>query len=261
MIMYFSGTGNTRHCALTLAGLLGDSVHELSPAELLAPEATEFDLAGERIVWAFPTYSWGMPPVVARFIAKARFGKNICGAKHYMLTTCGDDMGYTDSQWRRLMKRRNLTAAGAYTVIMPNTYTLMKGFDVDSPEVAKAKVEASAERLEAIAKAIEEGGEDMPVRGSFPWVKSAVVYPWFVRFAMSPKPFHATGGCTACGHCSRICPMANISADSDGTPHWGKNCALCLRCYHACPRHAVAYGKSTDGKGQYLFKQTKSQRR
>lgn len=154
MIIYFSGTGNTRHCALTLAGLLGDSVHELSPAELLAPEATEFDLAGERIVWAFPTYSWGMPPVVARFIAKARFGKNICGAKHYMLTTCGDDMGYTDSQWRRLMKRRNLTAAGAYTVIMPNTYTLMKGFDVDSPEVAKAKVEASAERLEAIAKAI-----------------------------------------------------------------------------------------------------------
>ena len=27
---------------------------------------------------------------------------------------------------------------------------------------------------------------------------------------------------------------------------------MCLRCYHICPRRAVAYGKSTATKGQYL---------
>lgn len=254
MIVYFSGTGNTRHCAAELAQLLGESLHELSPGELLDPAAIEFEVTGERIIWAFPTYSWGMPPVVANFIAKARFGANVQSACHYMLTTCGDDMGYTDRQWRKLMSKRELTAKGAYAVIMPNTYTLMKGFDVDSREVARDKVAASSERIALIAKAITEGDDDMPIRGSYPWVKSAVIYPWFKAFAMSPKPFHTTAGCTACGLCSRSCPMANITPGADGKPVWGKNCALCLRCYHSCPRRAIAYGKATDGKGQWILK-------
>ena len=170
-----------------------------------------------------------------------------------MLTTCGDDMGYTDRQWRSIARRRGLDTAGAYAVIMPNTYTLMKGFDVDSHEVSRKKVADSAGRIELIAKAIEDGGEDMTIRGSFPWVKSAVIYPWFKRFAMSPKPFHTTEGCVSCGLCARSCPMANISMGDDKRPHWGKDCALCLRCYHICPRHSIAYGKATDGKGQQFL--------
>lgn len=253
MIIYFSGTGNTRHCALALAELLNESVHELSPAELRDPSSITLDAADARVIWAFPTYSWGMPPVVADFMAKVRLGENFMKARHYMLTTCGDDMGYTDRQWRSIARRRGLDAAGAYAVIMPNTYTLMKGFDVDSHEVSRKKVADSAGRIEHIAKAIEDGGEDMTIRGSFPWVKSAVIYPWFKRFAMSPKPFHTTEGCVSCGLCARSCPMANISMGDDKRPHWGKDCALCLRCYHICPRHAVAYGKATDGKGQQFL--------
>lgn len=68
---------------------------------------------------------------------------------------------------------------------------------------------------------------------------------------MSPKPFRHTEKCTSCGLCSRSCPMENI-AMKPGGPEWGKHCALCLRCYHICPTHAVAYGKATDGKGQYI---------
>lgn len=254
MIIFFSGTGNTRHCVKALAGILGDSVHELTTAELTDPSSAVADTDSERVIWAFPTYSWGMPPVVADYIAKAQMSDNMHRARHYMLTTCGDDMGYTDRQWRRLMDRRGLESAGAYAVIMPNTYTLMKGFDVDSPELAQEKVAASSGRIALIAKAINEGGSDMPIRGSFPWIKSAIIYPWFKRFAMSPKPFHTNEACTACGLCSRICPMGNITPGNDGTPVWGKDCALCLRCYHSCPRRAIAYGKATDGKGQWTLK-------
>lgn len=254
MIVYFSGTGNTRHCALSLAKILGETVHELTPCELSDPASAVADSNSKRVIWAFPTYSWGIPPVVAKYIANVQLSKNTRDATHYMLTTCGDDMGYTDRQWRRIISDRGLNAAGAYAVIMPNTYTLMKGFDVDSPEVARGKVAASAERIMLIAKAINEGGYDMPIRGSFPWIKSMVIYPWFKRFAMSPKPFHTNEACTACGLCSRICPMSNIFPSSDGTPVWGKDCALCLRCYHSCPRRAIAYGKATDGKGQWILR-------
>ena len=106
--------------------------------------------------------------------------------------------------------------------------------------------------MEPIAEAIGSGGPDILIRGSWPWVKSYVIYPWFVRHAMLPRPFHHTGACTGCGGCARSCPLGNIAMQPGGTPHWGNRCAMCLRCYHSCPRNAVAYGKATAGKGRYM---------
>ncbi len=257
MIVFFSGEGNTRYVASMLAERLsGECLHELSPAELLAPEgcALSMPVGDTRLIWAFPTYSWGIPPVVANYIKCFRAGRGVAEATHIMLTTCGDDMAYTDRQWRRLSDKRDFATAGAYAVIMPNTYTLMKGFDTDTPEVAAAKLAKVPEAVEAIVASIENSGEDILVRGRFSWIKSAVIYRWFCRYAMSSKPFRSTEGCISCGKCARFCPTANITM-ADGRPQWGSHCALCLRCYHTCPRHAVAYGKATIGKGQYLCKQ------
>lgn len=246
MILYFSGTGNTRYAARTLATLLEEPVVAMD----VANAHPRLRLQGQRIVWCFPTYSWGMPPVVARFMQNVEF-EDAEKAPHFMLTTCGDDMGLTDRQWQRLARRRGWDARTAFALIMPNTYVLMKGFNVDSPEVMRSKLEAAPARLQAIARAITDGGRSMLVRGRFAWIKSRIIYPWFCRHCMSAAPFHATAGCTGCTACSKNCPMNNITM-ADGTPHWGPDCAMCLRCYHICPRRAVAYGKATDGKGQYL---------
>lgn len=257
MIIYFSGTGNTRRCALELAKILGDSnVHALAADELRHPAAAIIDAPeGEkRVIWMFPTYSWGIPPVVADVMAGCSYNRAVREAMHIMVTTCGDDMAHTDCMWRRIMHGRGLRTAGAYTVIMPNTYTAMKGFDVDSPEVAQQKLDASAARIAEVADAIMHDGPSMTIPGSFPFIKTAVIYPWFKRFAMSSKPFHALASCIGCGLCARSCPMENI-AMVDGRPRWDTACALCLRCYHICPQHAVAYGKSTDGKGQWICPQ------
>lgn len=253
MIIYFSGTGNTRHCARRLSELLGENIHELSVEELRDPASAIMDLQeGEsRVIWAFPTYSWGVPPVVAAFMEKASFTAPVFSAAHYMLTSCGDDMAYTDRQWRRILRHRGISAREAFAVEMPNTYTLMKGFDVDSPVIETRKLEACEQRLLHIAEAIKEGKPSELIRGAFPFVKSAIIYPWFKRYAMSPEPFRSTEGCIECGLCARSCPMGNITMEN-GRPQWGELCALCLRCYHICPRHAVAYGKATEGKGQYM---------
>ena len=125
----------------------------------------------------------------------------------------------------------------------------------------RRKLNAMPEQVKAIAARISDAGAaplPLLVRGAWPRIKSSVIRPLFERFAMSPAPFHVNGGCTGCGLCARSCPMNNISmlsTDNDATarPHWGKNCALCLRCYHICPRRAVAYGRhATDGKGQWI---------
>lgn len=256
MIVCFSGTGNTLHVARLLAEKIGQDVFLLEGDVLQNPQTVELSTkdTGEPVVWAFPTYSWGIPPVVVDFIKNVGLGAGTMAARHFMLTTCGDDMGLTDRQWRRLMKDRGLRDVAAFAVVMPNTYVCMKGFDVDSPEIAEEKIAAADSKIGAIADAIDSGGPDMLVPGAFAWIKTRVVYPWFMKYKMSAKPFGHTAGCTGCGTCARLCPMSNISMSDDASgapaPVWGSRCAMCLRCYHACPHHAVAYGKATDGKGR-----------
>lgn len=241
MIAVFSGTGNSMEVANRLSKLLGDKV-AVMPHDRLS--------ADRRVVWVFPVYSWGVPPIVIEYMRSVP-GEVMRSCEHFAVMTCGDDTGHTDRMWRREITRAGGHARGAWSVQMPNTYVLMKGFDVDSPETVSKKLSAMPARVEAVANAIKTRPDETDViRGSFAAIKTGIIYPWFKRHAMSPKPFHALEGCTGCGRCSRVCPEGNITM-RDGHPVWGDKCALCLRCYHICPQHTVAYGKATDGKGQY----------
>lgn len=255
MIIYFSGTGNTAMAARLLGKQLGDEdIRKMDAKMLLHPETCILKCpgkgTGERIIWAFPTYSWGIPPVVVNYMVNVSADESVKNARHYMLTTCGDDIGYADRQWRKLMGAKGWNAAGAFAVQMPNTYVCMKGFDVDSPELENEKLSEAPKAIEKIAKAIRDGGEDILIRKSFSWIKTHLIYPGFCKHAMSPKPFHFTDACISCGKCAASCPMENIGM-KDGHPEWHDRCAMCLRCYHICPVHAVEYGKATKGKGQY----------
>lgn len=251
MIICFSGTGNSRLVALELQRHLGGEVTLLEGELLLHPSRTVLEVPqGEDVIWVFPVYSWGVPPVVARFIRRCKIkGAHEC--RHFMVCTCGDDVGRADDRWRNLVGRRGWSPRGAFSVTMPNTYVCMKGFDTDSPEVEKRKLAAMPESVAEISGKIRKGfaGNDV-IRGSFAWLKTAVVYPFFKATCMSPRPFHVTDSCISCGLCARECPMENITM-KNGRPEWGNDCALCLRCYHRCPSRAIAYGKETDGKGQY----------
>jgi len=253
MIIFFSGTGNSHFVADRLAELTDDhDVIELKGEMLFDPLHCKLSATGKRIIWVFPTYSWGVPPVISRFICEA----TIDGAdslQHFMVTTCGDDVGEIATQWRKLIKRRKWSASTAYSVIMPNTYVLMKGFDVDSETLAGQKLADAPEAIKKIASDIIAGGSsDILIKGSWPKVKSRIIHPYFKRFCMSPKPFKSNGRCIGCGKCSASCPMENITMDNE-RPQWHQRCALCLRCYHICPVDAVEYGNATKDKGQYFL--------
>ena len=245
MILYFSGTGNSRYVAHRLAEELG----EYAPVDITSAPHT-INLDHEQVIWVFPIYSWGIPPVVMRFMQNVEINGSW---RHWMVCTCGDDIGLTHHQWRNIVTIRGWDAGGTFSVIMPNTYTLMRGFDVDPDDVVQKKISAATGRIHDIALCMMQGREpDDVVTGRFAMIKSKVIYPWFVRYAVSPKPFHASTGCSGCGKCASCCPLDNISI-VNGHPTWGSDCALCLRCYHTCPSHAIAYGRATKNKGQYLF--------
>lgn len=255
MIYWFSGAGNSRHVAQRLSALLSDPRLEAIGAALLDSPCPPLPAPGERVVWVFPVYSWGMPRPVIEAIARLAPGTS---GDHYMVCTYGDDAGMTADQWRDCLRRAGVASRGAMGVQMPNTYTTLPGFDVDSPRLTSDKLAAAEGRIAEIAAMIERRFDATDLTtGSMKWLKSKVIYPFFMRWLTSPRPFVCdTALCTGCGACARACPMENIRLDDDRHPHWGSRCAMCLGCYHVCPVHAINYGRSTLHKGQYTYPRT-----
>lgn len=254
MIYYFSGTGNSKWVAGKLASILGESLVEIGDA--IRSGRFRYELAtGESIGWVFPVYSWGPPPVVLDFIAKWHVEGYVKGGTYcYMVAVCGDDIGLTADIWRKALGY--IDGDGAFSIQMPNNYILLPGFDVDSKDVERKKLEHAKARVEELAKAIlaKEHVTDV-VTGSCKWIKSRVIRPFFNACLMSDSRFTADKDvCTSCGLCVKVCPMKNISLGEDGLPRWKGNCAMCLGCIHHCPVRAIQYGDITRKRGRYFFK-------
>lgn len=251
MILCFSGNGNSAMVARLLSSHLGDGVTMLRSDILKNPAGVRFSREKKRIVWVLPVHSWGIPVAVRRFIkalGQETFDEKVV---HHLVLTCGDDCGKAHRMWRQLIEAHGWVTKGCHSVRMPNTYTLLPGFDVDSPELARTKLDAAPARVAEVATGIGEGRDtDDVIEGSLPRLKTSVVYPLFERYDIHPSKFRVSERCVSCSLCAQTCPLDNISI-VDGRPRWGNDCTQCMGCYNVCPQRAVDYGKRSRGKGQY----------
>lgn len=252
MLFYFSGTGNSTFVATTLSNLLGLKL-------LFIPEVNvdELDLPEKRILFVFPVYSWGVPPLVTDFIQRIPpiFWERAkdAGISIDCVMTCGDEVALAPEMITKNLRKAGVTINSIWSVIMPNNYVLLPGFDVDSQEVEKRKLSECEKRILEIAQGLSQFQRTVDVvRGSIPWLKTKIVFPLFKRWGIFPQKWHFTASCISCGKCASICPMLNVTMQ-DGHPKWGSRCCSCLACYHVCPVHAVEYSNFTKKKGQYLF--------
>ncbi len=249
MILYTSGTGNSQWVATQLGKLLTEHVADvasLSPAISVS--------AAERLVFVMPIHSWGPALAMTRFIERA----TISASEAYVVFVCGDMCGNADKVFCKLLQRKGVKMLRAFSVQMPNNYILMKGFGIDTQEVAERKLQQAPERVAVIADAIinkvsnnATHPDPLYVRGPKPLIKTGLVYPLFKSLAIKKILFAADHRCNGCGKCTRVCPTQNIHL-SDGRPAWGKDCVQCTACIHRCPRHAIEYGDISVGQGRYV---------
>lgn len=252
MLFYFSGTGNSKYIALTLGNLLGEKIYFIPETNPL-----ETDVTGEKIIFVFPVYSWGVPPIVEKFILSfsqsfwEEVGRRNCPVVCVM--SCGDEVALAPEIFLKTFSKLNMEVSSIWSVIMPNNYVLLPGFDVDPKDVESKKLSMCRGRILEIAQGIQSNIKTIDVvRGNIPWLKTRIVFPLFKRWGIFPSKWHYTGACISCGKCASSCPLINIVMEN-GHPNWGSRCCSCLACYHICPSHAVAYAKETRKKGQYFF--------
>ena len=244
MILYFTGTGNSRYCAEWLAHALED---EAVDSFRFIRDGIAAKLVSEK-PWVFvaPTYGWQLPRIFADFIRNGSFGGS---REAYFIMTCGGEIGNAGAKLAPLCVEKEFKDKGVLQVVMPENYIAM----FDAPEQAEAReiVSAAKPTLESGAACIRDG-RDFPVPkvGGIDKLKSGIVNAAFYRFIIKAKPFTVSDACVSCGKCADVCPLGNLRLE-EGKPIWGTRCTHCMACICGCPTSAIEYGKASRGKPRY----------
>ena len=250
MIFYFSATGNS----LWTAKQLGEyfKLPLISVTKALKTDSYQYDVSGSSLIlFVFPVHSWGPALSMLSFIEQLKM-KGYSNQSIHAICTCGDDCGETNKVMNRILHKKGLSLSGTFSITMPNSYILLPGFDVDSKEIERKKLEKAPQRLSEIIKAIENGiqSNNLYYPGSCAGLKTKLVYTLFKNFIRGKTKFKVTDKCISCGLCVKICPENNIIMKKS-TPKWGNQCVQCLACMHRCPTQAIECGKITTQKGRY----------
>lgn len=248
MILYFTGTGNSKFVADELARLLDDDKTDLNKriqSDDNSPISSE-----KPWVLVVPTYAWQIPHIVIdRLIKTILFGNE----KIYFVMTCGDNIGNAWFYAERFCQNKNLEFCGCRKVIMPENYIAM--FATPKEDEAKKIIENAKKSILPIAQTIAKGEKFAePKISLLDRLCSGPINKAFYALFVKAKPFRATDRCVSCGLCEKVCPLNNISI-KDGRPEWGEDCTHCMACISRCPEEAIEYGNKSKGKPRYVFRE------
>lgn len=244
MIVYFSGTGNSRWCADLLADHL--QVETLDSFHFIRDGIAADLISGKSWVFVCPTYAWKIPRIFEQFI---RSGSFMGEREAYFVLTCGSDVGGAGAFLEELCRSVGLRYMGLLPVVLPENYIAM--FPVPDEEKSQ-KIFAKARPV--LLEGVYHIKQKAPFPGkqptAFDRLKSNAVNNVFYDKFIKADPFTVSDKCIGCGKCAESCVLGNIRM-ADGKPVWGKSCTHCMACICGCPAEAIEYGRMSKGKRRY----------
>lgn len=245
MIIYFTGTGNSRYVARELSRLTEMPLVSLND-RIKRDDKTPLSSA-DPLVFVFPVYAGRMPKVMEQYLRELSFTG--CSTA-YFVATCAATPWQSEKYLRRFAGDKSFAWAGFSSVLMPQGYIAGGG---TRPKEENDKVIAAARpKIEAIAASIRKG-EPLAAEKPGSWVMSGLLNPIMYAAMINAKAFYATDTCTGCGECVEHCPLNNVRLEQN-RPVWGSTCTHCMACIAGCEAGAIEYGKKTVGLPRHYLK-------
>ena len=254
MVLYFSGTGNSKFVAKLIAKETGDTLvslndfikenscssHGASPQKAFSSE--------KPFVFVTPTYASRIPHIISTFIENHQFNGN---KKAYFVMTAFASIGCAEKYNEKLCTSSGLEYKGTAAILMAENYVAM--FDIPSQKEAEQYAERAIPSIEAVAHDIAAEKTIAPVKSATSDVlMSTVVNPLFYKMFVHANGFHVTDKCIHCGACAVNCPLNNITL-VEGRPVWGKDCTHCMSCICRCPQQAIEYKNATQNRERFFI--------
>ena len=246
MIIYFTGTGNSRFLARKLAAALGDQL--VSAPELIKRGERGKFYSEKPWVFVCPTYGWQIPRIFRSFIEDSEFD----GAKDaYFVMDCGSGVGDARKGIIELCAAKGFEFKGLAEIKMPENYIAV--FSAPDENTAEKLLRIGEKKALKVGEQIRAGETLQEKRpgplGSF---LSGPVNWGFYRFTIGDKKFRVTDKCISCGQCAENCMVNNITMEK-GRPVWHGGCIHCMACICRCPAEAIEYGKHSVGLRRYYL--------
>lgn len=241
MVIYFSGTGNSRFIAKRIAKGLNETVVDFTA---IYKENRKIDFTDdERIVFVYPTYAGRMPAFMADYLAKQKYAS---GTKAYFVTTCGTSGGNQYKNLEAFCKSVSIEFMNFYYIVMPENYIAL--FAAPSEQKAKTIVEKAKVTVERVIAKIAKEEKAKKITGTV----TSTYNEFFYKLVVKASPFRVKDSCVGCGKCERACVMNNVTLESH-RPVWRDGCTHCMACISVCPTKAIEYGCSTKNKRRYYL--------
>lgn len=249
MIIYFSGTGNSRFVADAVAKELNDAT--FCANEVIKEGKKEAFSDTRPWIFVFPVYVSNMAQIFSDFLRKSEFTGD---RNAYFIATCASKMGAAPNAGAEICREKGLLYRGTAAVRMPQNYIAL--FTMMDEAECKNRQENAKREVEQICKHIREK-KSIPTkcvsRAEF-FITMKIEKLYYALFT-STKKFYATDACTGCGLCANLCPLNRIILDKNQKPKWEGKCTHCMSCINRCPNQAIEYGKNTIGKTRYYCNQ------
>lgn len=245
MILYFTGTGNSKYVADYLADKLQDEVVSLN--DMLKNNLPLVVESEKPYVWIAPIYAWRFPDAVDELFRKIDFQGS---RTFYFVATMGGDSGNCYKICQKRVRDKGMIYGGFADVKMPDNY--FEGFAIENPQDMIDMVKATHPLLDKIAETVKKGHTlDMRKKASGGAFKSSLVNYGFTKYMIPNTKFSISEDCTGCGKCAKLCPVNNIKMLL-GRPDFSDKCMNCYACIHKCPQKAINIGKRTENKTRYV---------
>ena len=244
MILYFTGTGNSRYIANAITSITKDELVSIN--EKIKTKDTQAIQTDGRLVFVLPTYGWRIPRVVEEWVRKTEF----TGVeKVWFIMNCGSGIGNGAGYIQKLCREKSFFCMGTMGITMPENYIAM--FQTPDKQEAATIIKKADPVINEAGQMIAEGKAfPDPNPNILDKFLSTVVNPVFYKVFVKADGFYAKDSCIGCGKCQEICPLQNIKM-KDGKPEWGKDCTHCMACISRCPAEAIEYGRKSVGKRRY----------
>lgn len=242
MIIYYSGTGNSRYVAKKLAKHLDEKIVNFTE---IYRANEKIDLSDEeRIIFVYPTYGGRMPVFMMNYLYHQTYKS---GTKAYFVTSCGASGGNQYKNLQCFCKKLSLEFMNFYWVVMPENYIAL--FSAPSEEKAQAIIEKATPTIERIAEKIKNQEKAKIITG----FEKSIYNDLFYKFYVKAEKFYSTDACVGCEKCASVCVMNNITLSQKHRPEWKDGCTHCMACISVCPQRAIEYGKVTKNKRRYYL--------
>lgn len=223
MIIYFSGTGNSKYVAKSLAQE-GEEVVNIF-------DYKQEEITANRVGIVFPVYCYCLPHYLAEFLQKTKINAEYI----FSVATCGGSEGKCRNNIQYILQQNNAFLSHASSIIMPDSCVFLH-----DPST-KERLLAAEDTLIGKIKKDTDDRKIMDIEAIKPYNVTTKL-TWFVfRKIIGSDYKKANSNCNGCLSCVNNCPTGNIKMEN-GNIRFGNHCVDCFRCINICPTQAIKFG-------------------